>query len=195
MSAGRPRAFDLDDALEKAMVVFWEKGFEGASLPDLTAAMGINRPSLYAAFGNKEALFQKALARYSESAVAFFRERLDVPKLRDAIAGFLSGAASSYACKETPAGCFSVQSALVGSREAQAVCQETMRSRESIVSLLKDRFDRAVHDGELKTGTETCELARFYTAVLQGMSVQSSGGTSKAELDQIVKLALRVLPA
>ena len=90
---GRPRAFDLDAALERAMHVFWAKGYEGAALSDLTRAMRINRPSLYAAFGNKEQLFRKVLDRYASGPLAYFEKALEAPGARDVIEQILFGAA------------------------------------------------------------------------------------------------------
>src|SRR5881397_3977158 len=102
---GRPRAFDTDVALERAMHVFWAKGYEGAALSDLTRAMRINRPSLYAAFGNKEQLFKKVLDRYMDGPLAFFGKALAAPKARDVIEQIFLGAANMPSDPRTPAGC------------------------------------------------------------------------------------------
>src|SRR5438105_12548238 len=105
---GRPRSFDAAKALDKAMKIFWRKGYEGTSLPDLTRAMGINRPSLYAAFGNKEALFRKALHRYTEGPAAFFRTALEAPTARAVVNGLLGGASDAHAAPRNPRGCLIV---------------------------------------------------------------------------------------
>src|SRR5881296_3008233 len=99
---GRPRAFDVDKALERALRMFWRKGFEGTSLSDLTKAMGINRPSLYAAFGNKEALFRKALDRYEDGPASYLREALDEPTARAVIEALLRGAVDMLSCPRNP---------------------------------------------------------------------------------------------
>src|SRR6266852_7317105 len=112
MPIGRPRAFDIDKALDKALKVFWRKGFEGTSLPDLTKAMGINRPSLYAAFGNKEELFRKVLDRYVNGPLAYFGKALASPKARDVIEQIFFGAARMADDPKIPAGCLMVQGAL-----------------------------------------------------------------------------------
>ncbi len=195
MAAGRPREFDYDKALEQAMHVFWRKGYEGTSMPDLTEAMGMNRPSIYSAFGNKEELFRKALERYAEHAEAYLKDVLKAPKLRDAITQFLEGAATSFSCSETPSGCMAVQGALACSDEAEAARLEALSRREDVVKLLVTRFEQAIDDKELPKGTEVKELARFYTTILHGMAVQSSGGISPKELKGIVKRALSILPA
>src|SRR5687767_6665585 len=110
---GRPRAFDTDKALDHALLVFWRKGYEGASLSELTKAMGINRPSLYAAFGDKKALFRKALDRYMEGPAAYVREALNEPTARAVVERLLGGAADLLTDPRTPQGCLTVQSALV----------------------------------------------------------------------------------
>lgn len=194
MVAGRPREFDYDKALDQAIRVFWQKGYEGTSLPDLTDAMGINRPSLYAAFGNKEELFRKAIERYSESAANRARDLLSAPKIRDAMENFLMASADAFVCKENPRGCLSVQGALVGSEAADAVCTEAKTCRQMVSGVMAERFDRAIADGELPKGTDTAELARFYATIIQGMSVQSVGGAGCSDLKAIAKRALLALP-
>src|ERR1700726_3896377 len=112
MPRGRPREFDADKALEAALKVFCRKGFEGASLPDLTRAMGINRPSLYAAFGNKEGLFRKALDRYVEGPASYVSKALAAPTARAAAEGLLFGASAALTDPRTPVGCLAVHGAL-----------------------------------------------------------------------------------
>src|SRR6266404_467975 len=109
---GRPRAFDIEKALERALQVFWEKGYEGTSLSDLTEAMGINRPSLYATFGNKESLFKKVLDRYGSGPAAFMREALEMPSARAAVERLLRGTADLVTGSSNPPGCLAVHAAL-----------------------------------------------------------------------------------
>lgn len=194
MVAGRPREFDYDKALEQAMMVFWSKGYEGTSMPDLTDAMGMNRPSIYAAFGNKEELFMKALDRYHTRSMIFIRERLAVSDVREAISGFFCGIATSFSCGESPRGCFSVMTALVGSDECQSVRAVARERREDILSTLHERLKKAVKDGDLPKGTDTKCLARFFVTVLQGMSVQSASGACDNDMHKIALKALDVLP-
>jgi AcrR family transcriptional regulator len=194
MTAGRPRQFDYDDALEKAMHVFWSKGFEGTSMPDLTEAMGMNRPSIYAAFGNKEELFRKALERYTEQSLAAFRDLLDAPTVREGLERLFCGSADKFACKERPRGCLAVQGALVGSADAANVCADTAKQREAMVDVLRERFERGLKEGDLKAGTDTAGLARFYVTILQGMAVQSASGVACADLKAIAHRALEALP-
>ena len=194
MAAGRPREFDYDEALEQAMRVFWSKGYEGTSMPDLTEAMGMNRPSIYSSFGNKEELFRKALERYSQNAVAFFRDKLDKPTVREALSAFLCGAATSFACPESPRGCMAVQGALACSEDAEASRLEALGRREDVVKVLQERFERGLVDGDLPKGTDVEGLARFYTAIMQGMSVQSAGGATNEQLHMIAGNAMKALP-
>ncbi len=194
MTAGRPREFDYDKALDQAMHVFWQKGYEGTSMPDLTDAMGINRPSIYSAFGNKEELFRKALELYLKKSMEKAREALSAPKLHDAIENFLMGAAGAYACNKSPKGCMAVQGALACSDEAEKVRLEATKRREEMFALLHERFEKGLKDKELPPKTDTKALARFYTTILHGMSVQSSSGTCGEELAKIVENALKILP-
>lgn len=195
MTAGRPRQFDYDAALDKAIHVFWQKGFEGASLPDLTDAMGINRPSMYAAFGNKEELFRKALARYADKSIVFMREQLDAPTVREGLERFFCGSAEAFSCTERPRGCFAVQGALVGSDECETARQDAIARREAVVTLLKERFERGVADGDLPRDADPAGLARFYATVMQGMAIQSASGASCAEMKDIAQRALAAFPA
>jgi len=125
---GRPRAFDPDTALERAMHVFWAKGYEGASLSDLTRAMRINRPSLYAAFGNKEELFRKVLDRYADGPLAYFGKALAAPKARDVIEQIFFGAAKMAGDPRFPSGCLMVQGALAVGNAARSVRKESTKS-------------------------------------------------------------------
>lgn len=194
MAIGRPRAFDYDKALDKAMLVFWEKGYEGTAMPDLTAAMGMNRPSIYAAFGNKEQLFCKAIARYRANTEAYLGLPLKKHDLHDAIHGFLHNAAKAFTCGKSPAGCMAVQGALACSDGATPAKNESSTCREAIVRLLKTRFEQAAAEGVLPGPASPEALARFYAAVLHGMSVQSAGGASFEQLVQVADTALLALP-
>ena len=126
---GRPRAFDMDTALEKALEVFWRKGYDGTSLSDLTDAMGINKPSLYAAFGNKEQLFLKAIELYESRPCAFFMPALEKPTAYEVAEHMLYGAAANMADKDQPQGCVVIQGALSCS-EAAATVKEALINDE-----------------------------------------------------------------
>ena len=146
---GRPRAFDADVALERAMVVFWEQGYDGASLADLTEAMGISRKSMYAAFGNKEELFRKAVQRYVDGPVAYIAEALRAPAAREVAARYLTGAAAAATRPGYPAGCLSVRGALAVGETGQAARDALAAWRADGEERLRDRFRNAVEDGDL----------------------------------------------
>ncbi len=194
MPAGRPRKFNYEDALDQAILVFWKKGYEGTSMPDLTEAMNMNRPSIYAAFGNKEELFCKALERYSEKAIFFARTQLDKPKLKESVSALLCGAVTSYSCKESPKGCMAVQGALACSDDAKIAQEFSVMRREKMVEVLKQRFDRGVNEGELPNKTDTLDLARFFITIIQGLSIQSASGVKDEALRAIAHRALSILP-
>ena len=192
---GRPRAFDEETALGRALEVFWRKGYEGASLPDLERAMGINRPSMYAAFGNKEALFRKVLARYREGPAAYMREALAEPTARDVAERVLLGAADLLADRRHPRGCLMVQGALACGEGADSVRKELAALREAGVAALRRRFERARSQGDLPARANPADLARFLATVVHGMSVQASGRATRAQLRRVAEMALRAWPA
>jgi AcrR family transcriptional regulator len=189
---GRPRAFDPDAALDRAMHVFWAKGYEGASLSDLTRAMRINRPSLYSAFGNKEQLFRKVLDRYMDGPVAFFGKALAAPKARDMVEQIFLGTASMAEDPRIPAGCLLVQGALAcGSTSAQ---KEVSARRTAAEVALRRRLQRAKREGDLPKNADPAELAHYVMTVVRGMAVQSAGGASRDQLHRVAQIALRAWP-
>jgi AcrR family transcriptional regulator len=188
---GRPREFDVDQALDRALRVFWRKGYEGTTLPDLTAAMGINRPSLYAAFGSKEGLFRKVLDRYAEGPACYLGEALKQPTARAVAQRLLSGAIDMATGRQTPRGCLMVQGALACGEAAESVRKELASRRLANEAAIRERFERAASDGDLPVGSRPADLARYLVAVIQGISVQAAGGASRAELRRVAALALR----
>jgi AcrR family transcriptional regulator len=191
---GRPREFDTDAALEQAMYVFWSKGYEGASLGDLTEAMGINRPSLYAAFGNKEELFRKACGRYAEGPAAFVYEALNAPTARSVMERLLYGTAEGTTGPRTPHGCLSVQGALACGEEAEGPKRELAARRVSYQQALRERFARAKAEGDLPEDADCAGLAGLAAAIYLGMAVQAAGGASRESLLRTAKTALRGWP-
>ena len=191
---GRPRAFDPDAALDHAMHVFWAKGYEGASLSDLTRAMRINRPSLYAAFGNKEQLFRKVLDRYASGPLAYFAKALTAAKARDVIEKILLGAANMASDPRLPAGCLLVQGALACGDSAGRVQKETATRRAASEVALRRRLQRAKREGDLSPRSDPTELARYVMTVLQGMAVQGANGAKRDQLRQVARTALRAWP-
>ncbi len=195
MTIGRPSAFDVNEALDRALEVFWTKGFEGATICDLTSAMGINPPSLYAAFGNKEGLFRKALDRYEAKHATLWREALSAPTAYEAVERLLKGTAESLADKRNPRGCLMVQGALSGGEECEAVKAELAARREASIDLIRERLKRAKREGDLPEDSDPASLARFVAAVIHGMAVQAAGGASRKDLERVATTALRAFPA
>jgi AcrR family transcriptional regulator len=194
VTKGRPRTFDAEEALDCALKVFWRKGYEGTSLSDLTEAMGINRPSLYAAFGNKEALFRKALDRYISGPAAHIREALEATTARSVAERLLRRTADALTDPRNPPGCLAVQGALSCGEAAESIRQELCSRRSAGEAALRDRFERAKSEGDLPPGANPADLARYITTVTHGMSVQAAGGASRDELQRIVDTALRAWP-
>lgn len=191
---GRPRSFDTDKALERALRVFWQKGYEGTSLADLTKAMGINRPSLYAAFGDKEALFRKALDRYVDGPAAYVREALQEPTARAVLERLLQGAINLNTSPRNPGGCLMVQGALVCGEAADPIRQELISLRATGEAALRQRLKRAKSDGDLPADSNPADLARYVTTVIYGMAVQAAGGASRDALQRVIQTALRAWP-
>jgi AcrR family transcriptional regulator len=189
---GRPRAFDANVALERAMHVFWAKGYEGASLSNLTQAMRINRPSLYAAFGNKEQLFGKVLDRYMDGPVAYFGKALAKPKARDVVEEIFLGTARMADDPRTPAGCLMVQGALACGDGA--VRKEVAARRAAAELALRRRLQRAKREGDLPKNADPAELAHYVMTVVRGMAVQSAGGATSDQLRRVAQIALRAWP-
>ena len=194
MTMGRPRAFDMDQVLDRALEVFWRKGYEGASICDLTAAMGINPPSLYAAFGNKEGLFRKALERYVEMHAVLMHEVLALPKARDCIAALLRRTADSLTDKKHPAGCMLVQGVAGSGEHAKCISDELCARRAENEKGVRDRLKRAKTEGDLPKDSDPAALARFIATVTQGMAVQAAGGANRAELRRVAETAMRAIP-
>jgi len=191
---GRPRAFDLDKALDCALQVFWQKGYEGASLADLTKAMGINRPSLYAAFGNKEDLFRKVLDRYSSGPAAFVNAALCEPTARAVVERLLRQTVDKLGDPHKPKGCLLVQSALSCGDAANPIRKELIARRAAGFAALRKRFKRAITDGDLPTDSDPADLARYVVTISSGMAIQAVGGATRDELRRVVEIALRAWP-
>jgi AcrR family transcriptional regulator len=196
MPSGRTREFDADEALDRALGVFWARGYEGATLPELTAAMGINRPSLYAAFGNKEQLFLRALDRYQAGPLSFVAPALREPTARAAAEAILSGFIRCIQGGRGRArGCLIVSGALASGQEAEPVRRELARLRQATVAALQERFERAVREDELPRGTDCATLARYVATVLNGLAVQAASGATEAELRRVAATAMRAWPS
>ncbi len=194
MPSGRTRQFDVTAALERAMEVFWTRGYEGATLPELTAAMGINRPSLYAAFGNKEQLFRKALEHYQLGPQSFLGQALKEPTARGVVESIFAGFIAMQGDCSRSRGCMIVSGALACGEQAEPVRRELARLRQAGVTVLRQRFERAVGDGDLPEGTDCSALARYVSTVLNGLAVQAVTGATEDDLRQVAATAMRAWP-
>ena len=191
---GRPRSFDIDRALDRALQVFWRKGYEGTSLSDLTKAVGVNRPSLYAAFGDKESLFRKVLDRYLIGPAAYTQEALKEPTARAVVERLLRGAADLNTAPRNPGGCLTVQGALACGEDGDSIRKELVVCRAAGEAALRRRFQRAKSEGDLPATVNPADLARYVATIVYGMAVQAAGGASRDELQHVVEMALRAWP-
>lgn len=195
MAAGRPRTFCKNQALDRALEVFWRQGFEGASICDLTEAMGINPPSLYAAFGNKEQLFRQALDRYADVRAERRAALLAAPTARGAIEALLREAARNLTGNSSPVGCLYVQ-AIASAGEHTACLREMLKTKvEQGEQQILERLERAKAEGELPEDADAEGLVRYITTVVQGMSVQAAAGATRKDLERVADIALGAWPA
>lgn len=188
---GRPRSFDRAAALRRAMEVFWAKGYDSASMADLTAAMGIAAPSLYAAFGSKEGLFREALQLYGTTEGLGIWGGLDsAPTARAAVEGFLTATADAFSEPGKPPGCMVVLSAVNATGTGPDLCQDLRRDRADGIARLRARLERAVAEGELPPGFDSAAAADFYVTVQQGMSIRARDGAPRESLAATARCAL-----
>ncbi len=189
---GRPRTFDRDAALREALRLFWRKGFEATSMADLTAAMGIGAPSLYAAFGSKEALYAETLCHYQKHFGPLTWGRFDTaPTAKAAIEGLLmdSAAALTAGAEGEGRGCMITLSS-VDQDEHAHLCETVQSLRNGVQARLVARFERAVEDGEIAATADLSALARYVQTVQNGMSIMARDGATRAELEGVARLAI-----
>jgi AcrR family transcriptional regulator len=191
---GRARAFDTDEALDRAMTVFWSKGYDGASLADLTEAMEISRPSLYAAYGNKEELFRKALERYGEGPSSYERDALAQPTARAVAEGLLRGAADVQTDPATPAGCLAVLGTTYCAEESSPIGKTLIAFRLAGHAAIRERFERARADGDLPANADPTALTQYIGTVVCGMAVLAASGVTRKELERVIELTMRAWP-
>lgn len=187
---GRPLSFDRDDVLDKAMLAFWQSGYETTSISDLTAAMGVTAPSLYAAFGNKQQLFLEAMRRYAGDPVALEQDITAAPTARDAVAAMLRRAALLYTGETTPPGCLLASAAATGSPDAAEVRAAVAAERRAIRDMIQRRIKVDMGRGLLPSDTEPAPLSDLAIAVMQGMSVLARDGADRASLLAIAETAM-----
>jgi AcrR family transcriptional regulator len=192
---GRPRGFDRSQAVERALRLFWANGYEGTSLADLTKALGIVPPSLYAAFGSKEGLFKEAIKLYGA------RYGLDLAAMADtdhsarvALERLLQEAARAFSRQNMPRGCFIASGMLNCGTDVEALSDFVAAKRSAMVQMIERCVVRGVEAGELDRSTDVAALAQFFGAVIEGMSVQARDGARRKDLEKIVEHALRAWP-
>jgi len=195
MPRGRVRTFDADAALDRAVDLFARQGYEGTSIAELTEVMGINPPSLYAAFGNKRALFDRVVQRYAEHRRPYLEDVVGQPTAQLAAERFLVGAAEHDAQPGGPAGCLTVQGCLAGGDGERGVAEMLARRRSENQATLQRRLEQGAADGDLPADTDCAALARYLSTVAQGIAVQASGGASRDELLTVAQVALAAVPA
>lgn len=195
-SRGRPRSFDRQEALHSAMELFWAKGYENTSIAELSEALGIAPPSLYAAFGDKESLFHEALDLYGEcEGTDIWAAFLDAPTAREALESFLVRSAYSFTRRGRPRGCMIVLSGLDGDEGTTNIRRDLMARRRHNLQVIRDRLAAAAAAGELAPEADIDALARFYLTVQEGMSIQARDGASQKELLSVANMAMAAWPS
>ncbi|MGV0813239.1 TetR/AcrR family transcriptional regulator [Mycolicibacterium boenickei] len=188
---GRPRAFDRDTALQAALDVFWERGYEGTRVSDLTTAMGLNAPSLYATFGSKEDLFREAVAYYNAPDRSPTTIALQRPgPVRDAVEAMLRANVRDYADPATPPGCLIVLAGIAYSAETAVMRDLLKNCRDEDRARLLGRIRGGMADGALPEDLDAQRLASFMITVLYGLSIQARDGASRADMDATVDMAM-----
>lgn len=191
MARGRPRTFDRDIALRRAMETFWRCGYESTSLDELTAAMGISKPSLYAAFGNKEDLFREALGLFERAHGEPATRGLGTESTaKAAVESVLRGNVEEFVDTATPPGCMITLTGLLGAPAHGEIHELLEAKRRGAQDQLAARLDQGVRDGELDPSVDTRALAGFYQSVLNGLSIQSRDGASRENMDAVVDQAM-----
>jgi len=192
---GRPREFCLDEALAAALRVFWSKGYEGASMAELTEAMGITKPSLYAAFGNKEALFRKALDLYEREKMAYVGQALAQPTARKVAEHLLRGSVENQTSNSEPRGCLGVISSVACGAEAESIRAEVLDRGKVARRALVERMERARAEGDLPGHVDVEALTGYLYALIQGMAVQAGAGANRADLDRLIDTSMLMWPS
>lgn len=177
-----------------ALRVFWQHGYEGASMADLTEAMGITKPSLYACFGNKEALFRKALDLYERDKLAYLRTALEAPTSKIVAQRLLCGAVTAHCGGSDPQGCLGVMSVVACSVAAESIREHVVQIRTTSENAVADRFEQAKADGDLPGDVDPRALAGCLTTVIQGLSVKAQGGASREQLQETAEAFLAMWP-
>jgi len=191
----RPRDFEEAEVLDRAMEVFWRHGYEGASMAELTKAMGLNSPSIYAAFGSKRGLFDAVLNRYRERRAAYREYLLAGATAREVAQRLLFGAIDWLADANEPRGCLLIQAGTSIGVNNEDVPRTIINQRSRTRDLLVERFMRAQEEGDLPASEDPAALARYLLMVFNGLALQAAEGMSEAELRESAERALMGWPA
>lgn len=191
----RRREFDIDKALKAVMHLFWEKGYEGTSYNDLSIATGLVRPSLYAAFGNKEELFLKAIEHYSKEEACFFSKALEQSTIRAVLEDFLSNSIKMVTQEGKPQGCLGINGALACSDESLPLQKELNKRRLDALNLFEQRFNKAQLDGDLPKNINTTALSYLVMSIAQGAAVHAKAGASREQLLEMMEIHLQMFHA
>jgi AcrR family transcriptional regulator len=190
---GRPIGFDKDAALEAAMLLFWERGYEGTSMADLTQAMGLNPSSIYAAFGDKHALFQCAVKRYMKMRAQYAGKALEEPTLEKVVRALFDNTVAFLTAPGHPPTCMTLAGAAGCSVEATPARDIMTEIRKQNEAAMKKRFLQARKSGELSPDVNVDDYTRYLSSILAGLSIQAANGSTKAELKRTAQMALRHL--
>jgi AcrR family transcriptional regulator len=194
-SRGRPRGFEEHEALDRAIHVFWEHGYEGTSMSELTSAMGINKPSLYNVFGSKEELFRRAVARYRDTYLAQTPATLEQPTAYAVIESYLRASVDGLTGDGHPPGCLTVQGGLSCAPANRGISEFLASFRAGIEGALAQRLAQAAKEGDLAPGTDTVALARFVMTLSEGLAVHAAAGASREDLQAAVDISLQAVAA
>jgi AcrR family transcriptional regulator len=190
---GRPIGFDKDAALEAAMLLFWERGYEGTSMADLTRAMGLNPSSIYAAFGDKHALFSLAVKRYMETRTQYATKALEQPTLKKVIHALFNSTVAFLTTPNHPPTCMTLAGAVGCSVDASPARDMMTEIRRQNESTMRERFILAQKSGELSKDVNVDDYTRYLSTIIAGLSIQAANGSTKAELKRTSQMALRHL--
>ena len=188
--AGRPRSFDRETALQKAMHVFWAKGYEGTTMMDLVEAIGVKAPSVYAAFGNKDKIFNEAVELYAKLMAEGPFKELEHPDIYEAVKNSLNRSIDIYTSPTNPASCLIMTAAINCAPESKAHEDELRSYRLGYKEIFKNRFDQALEDGQLKVSGDPELLADYFLTVTQGLAIRAKDGANKKTLQATADIAL-----
>jgi AcrR family transcriptional regulator len=191
---GRPRTFDKNEALTKAMYVFWEKGYEGTTMADLIESIGIKAPSIYAAFGNKDAIFKEVVTHYLPIVVNGQLGTLNnIPNIYEAVDNTLKECVSLFSSNDNPHNCLIMTAAINTSPEHIEHVEALKNIRHDYKAAWRKRFEKAILDNQMINEANPNELAEYFTTIIQGMALRAKDGASRDDLVKTSEIAIKIL--